>query len=209
MSLLARRCALLSAINKGGLPSTYQQVEYLESAGRQYINTNYYANTNTKAEILAETTQNDTFKYILGQGSTTVNTAFYVGQGSASPYYIFSNISNEKKTTYSNLSSYNTKRKVSLSKKGLYVDDILQKDYSNIADFTSSYSLYLFGKQNTTVLSSGVRIYFAKIYDNDILVRYFIPCYRKADNIAGMYDLVNGNFYTNQGTGEFILGGEV
>ncbi len=209
MSLLNRRRALLLAKGKVLLPKEYQQVEYLESTGIQYINTNYCANTNTKAEILAETTQNNTYKYFLGVGSTTANTAFYIGQGSAAPYYVFSNMGNDKKTTYSNLSSYNTKRKVSLSKKGLYVDDILQKDYSNIADFTSSYSLYLFGKQNTAVLSGGVRIYYCKIWDNDTLVRDFIPCYRKADNKAGLYDLVNGEFYTNQGTGKFILGNEI
>jgi hypothetical protein len=30
--------------------------------------------------------------------------------------------------------------------------------------------------------------------------------YRKADNKPGMYDIVNGGFYTNKGTGEFIVG---
>ena len=38
------------------------------------------------------------------------------------------------------------------------------------------------------------------------MVRDLIPCYRKVDNVAGMYDLVNDVFYTNEGTGEFIIG---
>ncbi len=209
MSLLARRRALLLAKGKVLLPKEYQQVEYLESTGGNYIVTYHYANQNTRAEILVETTKNDTYKYFLGVGSTTTNTAFYIGQGSASPYYVFSNMGNDRKTTYANFSAYNTKRKVSLSKKGLYVDDILQKDYSNIANFTSPNSLYLFGKQNTTILSGGVRIYYCKTWDNDILFRDFIPCYRKADGKTGMYDLVNNEFYECRGTGKFILGGEV
>ena len=48
------------------------------------------------------------------------------------------------------------------------------------------------------------KIYEFKLYDNDILVRNFIPCYRKIDNVPGMYDVVNGVFYTNAGTDEFI-----
>jgi len=32
------------------------------------------------------------------------------------------------------------------------------------------------------------------------------PCYRKSDNKPGMYDLTNGVFYTNAGSGEFIYG---
>ena len=49
-------------------------------------------------------------------------------------------------------------------------------------------------------------VYSLKIYDGDTAVREFIPCYRKSDNIIGMYDLVNGKFYTNSGTEEFIKG---
>lgn len=33
-----------------------------------------------------------------------------------------------------------------------------------------------------------------------------VPCYRKSDNVIGMYDTVKGKFYTNQGTGRFTRG---
>lgn len=38
---------------------------------------------------------------------------------------------------------------------------------------------------------------------------HLIPCYRIADKVAGMYDLVNDVFYTNNGTGTFVVGGDV
>lgn len=38
---------------------------------------------------------------------------------------------------------------------------------------------------------------------------HMIPCYRTADKVAGMYDLVNDVFYTNKGTGTFVVGGDV
>ena len=55
----------------------------------------------------------------------------------------------------------------------------------------------------------NIRIYYCKIWDNNILFRNFIPCYRKSDNVAGLYDLVNGVFYTNAGTGTFIKGNDI
>ena len=54
-----------------------------------------------------------------------------------------------------------------------------------------------------------MQLYGCKIWDDDILVRNFVPCYRVSDNKPGLYDLVNDEFLTNSGTGEFTLGPEV
>lgn len=37
-------------------------------------------------------------------------------------------------------------------------------------------------------------------------IRNFVPCYRIADNVVGLYDTVGSQFYTNAGTGSFIAG---
>lgn len=44
-----------------------------------------------------------------------------------------------------------------------------------------------------------------KIYDEGTLVRDFVPCINQ-DGEAGLYDLVEGKFYGNDGTGEFVAG---
>lgn len=44
------------------------------------------------------------------------------------------------------------------------------------------------------------------MWDDNELVRDFIPCYRKSDGVIGLYDLVNDVFYTNLGTGQFTKG---
>jgi hypothetical protein len=36
-----------------------------------------------------------------------------------------------------------------------------------------------------------------------------VPCYRKADGVIGMYDLVSGAFFTNAGSGSFTKGANV
>ena len=53
------------------------------------------------------------------------------------------------------------------------------------------------------------RVYSFKAYEYDVLIRDMIPCYRKADHVIGMYDLVNDVFYTNSGTGTFYKGPDV
>ena len=75
---------------------------------------------------------------------------------------------------------------------------------------TSNLPLRLFRETfNSTSLGGNMKMYNLKIYQANKLTNEYIPCYRKTDNKAGLYDLVNGKFYTNDGTGEFILGGEV
>ena len=55
-------------------------------------------------------------------------------------------------------------------------------------------------------LGSSQRCYNCIIEEDNIVIRNFIPCYRKSDDEAGMYDLVSGKFYTNAGTGTFEVG---
>ena len=75
-------------------------------------------------------------------------------------------------------------------------------------------SIYLFGIHNDedegyTNNNTALKIYEYKAYNQDTVVQHLIPCYRKSDNVAGMYDTVNNVFYTNQGTGTFIVGENV
>lgn len=53
------------------------------------------------------------------------------------------------------------------------------------------------------------KVAYIKIEQNGILVRNFIPCYRRADKLAGMYDIVGNVFYTNAGSGSFTIGPDV
>ena len=50
------------------------------------------------------------------------------------------------------------------------------------------------------------RLEYFEVYDQDTLIRNFIPVMRKSDSVVGMYDLVNDVFYTNAGTGTFSYG---
>lgn len=61
-------------------------------------------------------------------------------------------------------------------------------------------------QKNITPLYENMYLYSLKIWDNETLIRDFIPVVSQEsghENEACLYDLVNGEFYYNNGTGNF------
>jgi hypothetical protein len=70
-------------------------------------------------------------------------------------------------------------------------------------NFTQTASMYLFARNNIGAAVGNFfigRIYYAKTYDNNTLVRNFVPAKRDSDDVLGMYDTVSGQFFTNAAT---------
>lgn len=51
--------------------------------------------------------------------------------------------------------------------------------------------------------------YYVTIYKGGTKVREYIPCYRKSDDVVGMYDLVSSTFFTSAGSGAFTAGPDI
>lgn len=64
------------------------------------------------------------------------------------------------------------------------------------------------GHAVTAHSSSYMRLYECKYYSDDgiTLEHHYVPALRTSDNVAGVYDMVAGEFLTNGGEGEFIYG---
>ena len=71
------------------------------------------------------------------------------------------------------------------------------------------YSMLIFGYRTTKgiPLSRQMAIYKAAIYENDVLLRDFIPV--RVGNVGYMYYKVSGQLFSNAGSGDFILGPDV
>lgn len=198
------------------LPDEYQEVEYLESTGTQWIDTGYIPNQSTKFSIknaiLFDSTSSKLAGHGLGSGygnnRCVIGTS---GQGSNIVYYgIYSGNYEGLNTTFQYEKDVPFIATIDLSKPS-YSFNGIEKTVTATPSTTTG-AIYLFVRNQTPYLRDMVnpqRLYWAKMEENNTLVRNFIPCYRKADNVAGMYDLVNGQFYTNQGTGSFIVGNDV
>lgn len=68
--------------------------------------------------------------------------------------------------------------------------------YKNVIMFTQH------SGGNYELPGANCRIYYFKMYDNDVLVRDFIPVLDE-NNVPCMYDRVTKQFYYNSGTGDF------
>ena len=68
--------------------------------------------------------------------------------------------------------------------------------------------MYIF-RANGANTTTQNKIYSCTVYDNQVKVRDFIPCYRKSDSVAWMYDLVNDVFYPSASSVPFVAWPEV
>ena len=87
--------------------------------------------------------------------------------------------------------------------KHAYIDDVdIGEDERELG--ATNYNLYLCSYKNDYFYSG--KIYRVKIWKSGVLERDMIPCYRKNDYVAGLFDTVHEVFYTNSGTGAFSVG---
>ena len=80
------------------------------------------------------------------------------------------------------------------------------------AVYTMSNNLYLFSQNyNGTARFSGItRITYFRYYDKTgVLICDLIPCYRKSDNVIGMYDKARDIFLTDAGDSVFEKGNNI
>ena len=186
----------------------YQPIEYLESTGTQYIDTGVLTNSEIELRfmfVLKNYSIDGGYSSILAARVSAQEDAISQGILGGNFYYGFGNNSEANITTF----ELNKKFSVIQNKYSILINNVVYSyaDAYN-TNFTREGALYMFARN---VIGSGVqnfsigRIYYAKIYDNDVLVRDMIPVL-DAFGTPCMYDKVENKFYYNQGTGQFIAG---
>ena len=200
------------------LPQEYQEVEYIESTGTQYINTGYVTKYGDTVEIEFEyTTINNTFNFIYG--ATTPTNAEPVAKFGVRYYNsAYVPIMEIVGATYLGTSLYAFNKKVykmvlTSGSQKLYIDGV-EVAVGTESAALPNYTALLFASNNGNNAyvdgnQSNGKLYKATIKSGSTLVRNFVPCYRKLDGVIGLYDLVNNSFYTNQGTGTFLKGADI
>ena len=210
------------------LPDNYQQVEYIESNGTQYIDTKVTQNSNCSIfyDVSVKFSNGGN---AIGTGIVGAYTRYTQGFGISqilwqNQYRICNIINQITLAVYSSVSIDNmweNRHQFFLKKNEFYVDGILISDNKQETVSNCTTNCYLFGMSGSTLQMSSQKLYNAKLYnENDKIVRNFIPCY-SATTVAdingnncpsgtiGMYDLVENKFYTNSGSGTFLKGPDV
>lgn len=196
------------------LPQGYQEVEYIESSGTQYIVVDFIPNQDTRLDMLVEprsvTAAASGVGFIpYGSGVNYSSNAFecYTNDGGKLEF----NYDGQYKLDLLTV-SVGTKINISHNKNNIVVTDTngqtIARHSFNYMAFTCPRNLALFAINRSTALVGQTRIYSCQIYNNTTLALDLAPCYRKSDNVAGLYDLVNNVFYTNVGSGVFAVGAD-
>jgi len=188
-------------------------VEYLESDGTgAYIKSGITANFNSKAEVFFSCNEMVGSPAILGGRASASSAAFCIW-GKSNAGYVCCNFSNTGVFNSSVTAEANTKYLAVLDNSGYTVNGD-KTAITTTTTFTSP-ELYLFDANgaNTSTTGTGNRklvgkIYKAKIWDNGVLVRDYIPV-RDENNVGYMFDKVSGVLYANAGTGAFTVGADL
>lgn len=196
------------------LPSEYQEVEYIQTTGTQWIDTWYSADSNTQTEVKIEvtTTEQNTpifwgyawaispiYKYT---HLTPYNYSFYFWlNGGEGHYWTYSTTIWTQYTIVFNNSS---------SQFNLNGTNLWSVSGTSLPSWATMAVSARISSLDTDYFWKFKYFYF-NLYDKDswTYVRKLIPCYRKLDSVIWMYDIVNNVFYTNAGSWTFIKWNDV
>lgn len=189
------------------VPPEYQAVAYLEGTGTQW-----FMLSCTKANISCRMQYTATNQTIIGgsEGGSTQNARLAIGI--ADGYFAFFVGSNDTKSTLAqdtNVHDYQLTFSGTSGTLSLDGNTVYTKTNLSYSGTTSCFAMFGYvGYNRTTPASSAI----AKVRIMNFIIEgqhELYPCYRKSDNVAGMWDKITETFYTNQGTGTFVVGGNI
>lgn len=189
---------------------SYQKVEYIQSSWTQYINTNLQLWTNAfeincDSLITTFTTEEQAFFSIWTETYWYWN-VFVRNQNSTRYLDAYFQWHNQISTSLSTNTRYNITLKRTSSNAWNLQNNSNSINISYSPSTTNNTTLKLFTRWDTPSTSysnSKIRMYSCSVKVSWTLVRNFIPCYRKSDNVIWMLDKVNKQFYTNQWSWSF------
>lgn len=198
-----------------GLPSKYRQVEYIEGTGTQYIISDIPIQSPITIEsTLIYTSGADSAFFCASYEIAGTDRKIRIGGNGHYSYY---------KQDYYN--SYILQGSVSINQKydfKFYGEEGYQEGWidgvsvytqnktHNSSDLPIDGSRATFGimcenREGNILFKSQVRLFSLVVTGQNGVIGNFIPCVRKSDSKPGLYDLVLRKFYTNAGTGEFVV----
>lgn len=182
------------------LPTEYQEVEYIESSGTQYIDTGFVVNKSDS--------------YVLEiDGLFPSQAQAYQGCNGYMQFFVTNKYGISDKSSIS-VGNRDTVRIAYANQTATLTVNGSQAESKSWASYSGAnvkLGVLRMGDVNNGWFNGDAAsgtIYGYKVWKDEVLVSDCIPCYRKSDNVAGLYDLVTNVFYTNAGSGVFAVGAD-
>ena len=195
----------------GALPATYQAVEWIESHGKEGVDLGFSppkaGGTAIDVDFEMKSSDANTRQTVCACGTFDFNRYLFMSQNGA-VYFNLSTLSTPYVKDQRIRFTADTAAKYTLSLDGV----VSKTGTGGLANNSYPGNLTLFN------CGSGfyghVRLYSASFATNGIVdgvstvlpVRKLVACVRTSDNVAGLYDLVEGEFYENNKAGAFTYG---
>ena len=197
-----RRLIWQKAQEQGGLPEGYTALEYIQSSGEQYIDTGRKLTQDSDITIdFMIVGKRDRNAGVFGSRESAYEKNLALFQGT-SPNVFAVDFSKYPKYRLSVDSSLE-RTKIRANKTGAWVNDILKKSWSDVADFETPTNGLIFdvGNNNWTGNKAVMRLYSY----TDGSAQQLVPCL-DANGVPCLYDLIGKTTLYNQGSGSFTWG---
>ena len=197
-----RRLIWQKAQEQSTLPEGYTAVDYLQSSGTQYIDTGrkLTQNSDITIDFMIVGEKNRNAGIFGSRESASKNNLTLFQQTSPNAFNVdFSEYQKHRFTTDLSLSRI----KIRMNKFGVWVNDILQTSWNDVANFETPTNGLIFdvGNNNWTGNKAIMRLYGYA----DGNAQKLVPCL-DANGVPCMFDLVSQKPFYDAGTGSFTWG---
>ena len=198
-----RRAMMMQKAQQGGnLPEGYTAVEYIQSSGTQYIDTGRKLTQDSDITIdfrIVGEINRDAGIFGSRQSALKNNLTLFQNKN---PIVFSGDFSEYQKHRFAAASSLE-RTKIQINKAGVWVNDILKKSWSDIADFETPTNGLIFdvGNNNWSGNKAVMRLYSY----TDGNAQRLVPCL-DANGVPCLYDLIGKTALYNQGAGSFTWG---
>ena len=188
--------------------TNYTELEYIESSGTQYIDTNIPMSNVSKLVYDLKMTDITTLQNLTGRWSEDLDTIYCFWSANALSFGL------RWRSEYQLISADGTqKHNISISTTEIQFDNSIISSYTEAIPGDSDTLQFFCGRKNKGTSGfqnyASIRLYSFKIYnENNILVRDYIPV-KDPNGTVCLFDKVSQAYFYNQGAGDFIAGGEV
>lgn len=202
----ALRRRMMRIFSTARLPKEYQEVEYIQSSGAQYIDSGVLSKSDIKVSMRAALTSLSGAHNLFGALESGQRLFVQYENGLLFAYGAWNstNANIQQNVFYDFVADF------SAGRQSLTVDGATVYTGTSNTQISLTKTVYLaaLNLAGTADIFASAKIASCQIYDNNVLIRDFVPCYRKSDGAIGLYDLVNGSFYANAGGGTFTKGAD-
>ena len=184
------------------LPEGYTALEYIQSSGTQYIDAGRKLTQDSDITIdfmIVGEKNKDAAIFGSRESASKNNLGLFQNRN---PNVLSGDFSEYPKYRFNANSSFN-RTKIRMNKTGVWVDDIMKRVWSDVANFETPTNGLIFdvGNNNWTGNKAVMQLYSY----TDGNTQKLVPCL-DTEGVPCMYDLVSQKPFYNAGTGSFTWG---